>query len=650
MTESPDAPARPPSSFSIPWIGLALVLVCALYSLRAQFQQAEHEAGRADAHASARAYFLEHPYLEPGAALSALIAPEELERANAAWAAVRRARGLGGAPLRLREHRQERLDLMLEEAARELGPVPAPAVGVVPAARADAKWLAHPILHRSPWHLIGNALLLLFFGLHLERALGRLGFAATAAGCALAGALAFSVALPGQEHSALVGTSPLLAGLWTVFALRLFAQRGSGFYEVGLMAGALWLGLTPWAELRWSLADVLPFTSGAPAASASVYWSYLGAGAFGAVAASFSAGLAAAFGNPRKAPVQGNRHSLFRRALRSRDAGRPREALEDLEQVLAADPDSLEAATLVWELARELGRRHDATVALIRVIEIQLRRSQIAGAVEHWEALTVRGIPLEAHPKFLLGVSLALRESGRNEAAAFALRCALERAEDKDSRDLAARIARAARGLDPEIVETAAWHALGSIEISLKERQALEGLIAEVLSQKQARPTARPAAAPSPPAPEPIDVESERHLAAVLAVPLGLGDEGLDIQTLEGESKRLRWERIEAISLAAVEGLGTKRVLLLDLVLNWMSTTDEQLRVIRLPSDRFDPRRLAGREGSRVDALRELMETLLERSQATPLPSEEAVMGRPFATYTSLAAYEKAVLLVESDT
>jgi hypothetical protein len=88
-------------------------------------------------------------------------------------------------------------------------------------------------------------------------------------------------------------------------------------------------------------------------------------------------------------------------------------------------------------------------------------------------------------------------------------------------------------------------------------------------------------------------------------------------------------------------------VVVVDLVLNWLSTSDETLRVVRLRSDQFDPRSIIEGEPSQADALRSLVGRLLERSNAQALPDEESALGRPFLTYTTLEEYQRTVLMVE---
>jgi hypothetical protein len=354
--------------------------------------------------------------------------------------------------------------------------------------------------------------------------------------------------------------------------------------------------------------------------------------------------------------------------MRAHAGGRPREAIELLNAYLAAEPEAYEAALALYEVATEARRDGDASLALLRVIRIELKRELSAAAIDHWLDLIEDGIPEKADPSLLIHMALLLREEGRRDEAVQALRCALERSEDRASHVVAARIARAARGLDPGVVETAGWRALGFIELGLAERQAIESLIGEALETQRGRPFGAPrakAAAPKPAAPAPVGVLPEatpsptfvpealeldddaRALDAVLAVPLELADDGIEIQTLQGQQKLVRYERIEAVAVAAVHGMAAKPVILVDLVLNWMSPANETLRVIRLRGDRFDPRRLLPGHASSVDALRSLVKLLIERSDATALPDGEAAEGRPYVSYEELETYHRTVLLVD---
>ncbi|MCP4036660.1 MAG: rhomboid family intramembrane serine protease, partial [bacterium] len=79
----------------------------------------------------------------------------------------------------------------------------------------------------------------------------------------------------------------------------------------------------------------------------------------------------------------------------------------------------------------------------------------------------------------------------------------------------------------------------------------------------------------------------------VEAVPIALGDQALQLRVAPERKVSIEYQKIEAIAVAAVRGLGPKPVLLIDLLLNWTSMDDEgPLRVVRLKSTDFDPRSL----------------------------------------------------------
>jgi hypothetical protein len=131
------------------------------------------------------------------------------------------------------------------------------------------------------------------------------------------------------------------------------------------------------------------------------------------------------------------------------------------------------------------------------------------------------------------------------------------------------------------------------------------------------------------------------------AVPVGLDDEALTIEVDGGAKTRIPLSRIEAVAAGAVQGLADKPVLVVDLALNWLAVPDEPLKVVRLRSDQFDPRAVMPGRDSALDALRSLLDALLSRSGATPLPGRDAALGNPFASFGDLGSYGRDVLMVE---
>jgi membrane associated rhomboid family serine protease len=668
-------PAGRPTSTPVPWLSGLLVAAFAVFSVLAHLRHEQVTREGVAALDAAREYFLAHPYLEPGAALSTRLEEATLQQARSEFAQRQAASGIP-TPEGVIRRQQVELDETIQRAIASVGELPAQRVAFVPRQSPAYTWLAYPLLHVGNAVLIGNGLLLIFFGLYLERSFGAAAYAGLLVFLTLAGAAGWSITAPQGATHGLVGSTPLVAGLAAAFAASFIARRGEGFYIAGLVVAAFWILLPPWATAAWSFAglELVP-TQPAPPPTA-VYFPCLASIAAAAIACTMAWLLGIGADTHAEGSAVRAQDPRLRRVMRARAAGRPREALELLAQHLATEPDHYEAAVAAWEVSRELGRDAEITASLLRVIRIELRRGLSAAALDHWLDLARGGIPDRTDPALLLQMALLLRENDHQSEAVRALRCALERSDDRANHVLAARIARAARGLDPGTTETAAWRALGSAELSLAERQSLEDLIGEVLATPAARAAslariaaaAAPAvsaaaAAPAPavatsapaetapaaaPRPAAIEIEtSQRVLDAVLAVPLELAGEGVEIQTSQGQKKLVRYERIEAVAVAAVHGIAAKPVILVDLVLNWMTPKNETLRVIRMRGDQFDPRRLLAGQTSPTEALRAFVKTLLDRSNAIALPDPEAALGRPFVSFEELPIYQRAVLLVE---
>jgi membrane associated rhomboid family serine protease len=127
--------------------------------------------------------------------------------------------------------------------------------------------------------------------------------------------------------------------------------------------------------------------------------------------------------------------------------------------------------------------------------------------------------------------------------------------------------------------------------------------------------------------------------------PLALEGGALRVALEGGRKAQLGLARVEAISLAAVRGLGAKPVLLVDLLLGWRALEGGELRCVRLRSDRFDPRKLASATDA-LAALRAFVAQLVAATQATPLHAADPARAGALTPFADLASYEREVLEV----
>ena len=151
----------------------------------------------------------------------------------------------------------------------------------------------------------------------------------------------------------------------------------------------------------------------------------------------------------------------------------------------------------------------------------------------------------------------------------------------------------------------------------------------------------------SPAGETPTKILTLRSLKAVDAVPVGASDEWVEIDA-EGRGKsKLPLHRVEAIAIGAVDGLGLRPVLVLDLVLNCSGDRSEPLKSIRLRSDRFDPLAFSPGGPNPLEALTSWIAALESATGATCLPTRDVLAGR-FGRFPDLAAYERDVLMAEA--
>jgi membrane associated rhomboid family serine protease/tetratricopeptide (TPR) repeat protein len=676
----------------IAWVSYGLALACVAGFFFAKSATLEADAAMAGHLVSAEEFFREHPYLEPPPILERQIPRQQIELMKQNFQEARQRRSAPPIPARIQLREQANLEQMVTSVVVKADGLPTRRWGVRPSEHQGATFFTHILFHAGWLHLLGNLLLLVLLGYFLEGVWGSAIFGCVAVAVAVGAAGVFVLQNP-EFDEPLIGISGLVAGLLGAFLVRFGGTREPVPYGVPIILGSLILLLPVWFGLEWSIARGVSAPPAQIGAWGSSAWALAGGFMSGALV-SFGIRVLGVEGSIERAEVAGEirrgaANPKLERALQERSAGHLDEAFNLLQAILRREPEHLDASLAFWDVANDLGRPGAAVNAILRVIRDQIRRGDFDNAVKHWLELVECGLDGDAEPALLIRMATLLRDVGYREAAVRALRNALLRAEGKSSTTMASRVAREASELDPPTAAKAAWRALGSVELDLRERQNLENLLAEIhpsLGLEDDEPsqgtTCEPQAAfsaadlsepepdviePEPSAPEPspdpieesgaaetrpdpIELEEGvRQLQAIMAVPTGFDSEGLLVEMEGGAEKRVRFDLIEAVSVAAVDGLSQKTVIVLDLVLNWISLTAESLTVIRLRGDRFDPRRVAPGCAEPLDALRAIIQRILDESEAIPLPDLQSACGMPFAAFPSLADYHRDVLMVDED-
>jgi membrane associated rhomboid family serine protease len=672
-----------------PWITYALLGACVISLSVTQHLENEIEAETQRGLQEAIDYYTERPYLNPPEILAARIPPSAVNTNRARYERDRQRRGMAPMPEGVMRRYQERLDELVIAGFQPLERMPQLRFGMRATEPVSSTVFSYPLLHANWFHLLGSIGMLLILGTFIERTWGHVMFCGVGLLTSVSAGLAFKSANP-ELADPLVGASGLVAGLLGAYLVRYASMWKDTTYVFVTVTGLCWLILPTWFGWEWSISR---------ANGSSVHMAGMAGASWWAVAAGFGMGAVTALlislskiEQALIAPSRDSRQTrvsnpVLERALRAHAEGSLDRSHSLLKKLLESEPDNRDALLAMWDVGIDLGRPADAAEAMLEVIRAETRAGDAEAAVGHWNELADRGLEGDAEPALLIRMALLLRQDGQLVAAVGALRTALQVAEGPSIAVIAERIARETRDLDPQVAQSAAWRALGSTELDLAQRQSLETLLGELIAEERRAQAAAPPAqarAPQPktvpepserapeqwvdpelvdesggpPTPEsdpdarrlaPIDLEiSSRELQVVLALPTELADTGLVIEAEGGAKKRIPYERVEAICVAAIEGLGPRPVIVIDLVLNWHSPTEGSLRVIRLRSDRFDPRRFSSAGQSALDSIRELIRTLLTRSGATPLPDLETATGFPFVSFANLVSYQRDILNVQA--
>ena len=137
-----------------------------------------------------------------------------------------------------------------------------------------------------------------------------------------------------------------------------------------------------------------------------------------------------------------------------------------------------------------------------------------------------------------------------------------------------------------------------------------------------------------------------RALKAIEAVPIQASEEWIEIDATDRGKSKLPLSRIQAISVAAVDGLGPRPVLVLDFVLNWTAGQSEPMKLIRFRSDSFDPLQFVPGAANPLAALTTWIGWFEESCVISCLPNRDILEGR-FARFASLREYEREALMAE---
>ncbi|MCH8889724.1 MAG: tRNA epoxyqueuosine(34) reductase QueG, partial [Myxococcales bacterium] len=387
------SPAANPAENQQPWVTYGLLVLCAIALMYSNRLERDVRSSADVAVEKAAAYWTERPYLEPAESIAKKLTAEAIQSRRAEFQRDRSGRGSIGVPRAVRSHYQEILDGLTAEALEPLLQLPRYRMGVRVSKPDGVSYFTHAFLHGGWLHLIGNGILLLILGCYIERVWGHFLFSLSLLVFSLAAATAFRIGNPELDAS-LIGTSGMIAGLLAAFMLRFASRWTEAGYCTVIIGGLCWLTLS--AGFGWDGSVVL-----GPSASSEM--TGLANASFWALAGGFGCGLvitammmfgkieAILFNTEPRSAKRPSMEPDLEAALGAHADGRSDEAFELISALLQRNPEYRAALLAMWEVALDVGRDSDASLAMLQVIRDEVRRN-VPSAVDHWLDLKSRGL------------------------------------------------------------------------------------------------------------------------------------------------------------------------------------------------------------------------------------------------------------------
>ncbi len=540
-------------------------------------------------------------------------------------------------------------------------------LGLLPAAPRPTSFATHALVHSGVAHTLVNLLLLLLAGPVLERLWGRGLFGGALTVWALASG-GLHVAVHVGSDQALLGGSALAAGCVAALLTRLATQevdffawlRPFGHIELSLPGWAL---APVWALgtglVAWSIPGAFPGIDNVVGWTAQACGAVLGAGTALAV---WKLGLEERFGTPVQRPIAARASESFQLAkVKAQYANGERDAaLASLQRQVERSPGHRDAVMQWFVWAVEELEPERAVPAILALMRHELRRGADELALAQWAELVDHVPEIDVDAETLLRLAKVAQRGGQDETLLSLLQGLIDAAPEAS---MLAHAAQLAADVSPDLALFAARTALSDTELSPGRRTELEALVERFDPGAGGGPALDRERKPrnqSAPAGDVFYEESDRSafgamddLGALDTFPQGVLSEAVPLALLDGALRAqldgrgvldVSVDRVRAVAMVGVRGLGPKPVVLVDLLLDG-SGCERPLSVLRLRSDRFDPRQLL--DDAPQDPLAALcgfVARLLAESGGLALPDAESAAGRPVKVYADLDAYHEQAL------
>ena len=630
----------------LPWVTFTVMILCLVVFLVTLPGESNHQRVGIENLEAAVEYFVEHPYLVLQPRFRELLALQVGE--DLLTSELKLMRRTGPQPPAddlARQEEQGHLDSLIGGFFEALDSSPSRLLGLVPARLHLYALVTYQFMHAGWLHLIFNMVFLFVVGPFIEDVWGRPLFAGFFLTAGIVSAMMFAVRYPELE-APLIGASGAVAGVMGAFLVRFVRAKMRFILWVGVPVGPFqapaWVIFPFWFLIQLFSAQIMDLALPEAGGGGVAFWAHVWGFAFGAV-------VAAAMGQFHiedrylhrsiESKITLVENTAIEEAAQLAEKGEDAAAIAALERELAARPDNIDAAMSLWNVCFERGQVDTAMPHMARALGRAVRTNDHSFVIATWEEVLYSGSELAVD--LALGVRIAniLINDSRHDAARDTVELIFHSVDGSTPVAILVRLARLGAALDAPGTAKIAAAALAHPELPPDAREELQAAAAAestVGTLAQGDPESRVSE------PDGGDGPTEHTVQVMSAIPRRLVGDSLELE-VKGKSRSLALSTIQALAVCGISRAGQKPVVLVDLLLDSPWENRPALRVVRMTSDTFDPCRLIGGEES-LEAFQNLLERLLEISDAVPLPDPDSARGKPFQSFPSINAYQREVL------
>ncbi|MQY56606.1 rhomboid family intramembrane serine protease, partial [bacterium] len=353
----------------LPWITFIIMASCLVVHILVTLDLNKREGDLENAAREFLGYYVEHPYLELDPEALNLIFGERLTEQIQEQLDIIREEASREIHL-FRQEQQEELNQLAENLKNIINDIPYRKYGFIPAKGSFLGLLTYMFIHGGWFHLLGNLLFLYLTGPFIEDVWGRPMYAAFY----------------------LIGGAFLIR-YWKT-KIEFFYIFLPFFFIRGTFKAPAWLMLPLWFALEFFNAKVMdainPLGGGGVA-----HWAHIWGFVFGIVVAIGMKyfRIEEKYVQPKieaQTTYEDEGFKVLEEAAQMKETGKLDAAYAHLVEAARRNPKHKELIEGLWELGAEMGKESESARFLVALIESEVRRNQMETAAGHFWKLRER--------------------------------------------------------------------------------------------------------------------------------------------------------------------------------------------------------------------------------------------------------------------